>query len=133
MCEYVNFEYVNFELNINIMRHRRFWAAKIVGFALLFVIAAGLFSWVVMALWNGVLVPSVSGVKVISWVQALGILVLSKILFGGFRGRGGWRRGRGGFWNKEMREKWSTMTPEEKNRMRQEWRDRCRTWGKENV
>ena len=111
------------------MTHRRFWVAKIAGFIILFAVGVLLFGWIVMSLWNGVLVPSVSGVKTISWVQAMGILVLSKIFFGGFGGRG-WRRGRGGYWNKEMREKWRTMTPDEKDKMRQEWRDRCRTWGK---
>lgn len=38
---------------------------------------------VVMLLWNAIL-PEVTGVKVINYWQAMGILVLSKILFGGF-------------------------------------------------
>ena len=52
-----------------------------------FAIAAGifLFGWVVMQLWNGIL-PSVLGVNTITFWQAIGILVLSKILFGGFKG-----------------------------------------------
>lgn len=111
------------------MTLRKFGVAKIIGFTLLFIGGVLLFSWAVMALWNGVLVSSVAGVRSISFIQALGILVLSKILFGFGGGRGWRRRGYGGYWNKEMKEKWTTMTPEEKDRMKQEWRNRCRNWG----
>ncbi len=45
--------------------------------------------FVVMALWNWLLPNLFVGVHEISYVQALGVLVLSKILFGGFRGHGG--------------------------------------------
>lgn len=51
------------------------------------------FGMVVMGLWNAIM-PAVLGVKTISFRQALGIFLLSKILFGGFGGgrqRGGWR------------------------------------------
>ena len=44
-----------------------------------------LISAIVMFLWNGIL-PAVIGVKTITFWQAMGILVLSKILFGGFKG-----------------------------------------------
>ena len=40
---------------------------------------------ILMWLWNCIL-PDVIGVKIINYWQAMGILVLSKILFGGFRG-----------------------------------------------
>ena len=53
--------------------------------------AAAVLGWVVMMLWNAV-VPTVFVVgRVIDYWHALGLLVLSRILFGGFRGRGGWR------------------------------------------
>ena len=45
-----------------------------------------LFSGLVMLLWNGIL-PAVLHVSAITLWQAAGILLLSKILFGGFRGR----------------------------------------------
>lgn len=44
--------------------------------------------WVVMVLWNWLLPALFVGVREIGYVQALGVLVLSKILFGGFRGHG---------------------------------------------
>ncbi len=43
-------------------------------------------SIVVMLLWNALL-PAIFGVKAITFLQAAGLLILSKILFGGFRHR----------------------------------------------
>ncbi|WP_338868153.1 hypothetical protein WBJ53_16780 [Spirosoma sp. SC4-14] len=115
---------------------------RFLGFAILFLSLVG---WIVMALWNALL-PSILGVSAISWVQALGLLLLSRILFGGFGGRGFGSRGFGGQrygsgsrgrfgsaryeWKQKMAERWSQMTPEQRQQMRQQWRDRCRQWGR---
>ena len=40
-----------------------------------------LFSWPVMALWNGCLVDAVSGINEITWLQAWGLSVLCNLLF----------------------------------------------------
>ena len=48
----------------------------------------------VMLLWNW-LTPSLFGWNDISYLQALGLLVLSHLLFGGFRGRCGHGHSRG--------------------------------------
>jgi hypothetical protein len=40
-----------------------------------------LFSWPVMALWNGCFVGAVEGVKEISWLQAWGLQFLFALLF----------------------------------------------------
>jgi hypothetical protein len=45
------------------------------------VVLSFLFSWPVMALWNGCLVDAVSGVKEITWLQAWGLSVLCNLLF----------------------------------------------------
>ncbi|MFT3910017.1 MAG: hypothetical protein QM737_11360 [Ferruginibacter sp.] len=87
------------------------------------IIACLAFSAAVMGLWNAIL-PEVLGVKAISFVQAVGILILSKILFGGFRGGGGWAAHKRGRWM-EMQEKMATMTPEEREKFKAEWRNRC--------
>lgn len=77
----------------------------------------------VMLLWNAVL-PEVLGVKALNYGQALGLLVLARILFGGFRG--GPPRGRKPpFANPEMRQKWMKMNPDERARFREEWKKRC--------
>jgi hypothetical protein len=107
---------------------RSFWFRRIAGFILIAVAAILLFSFIVMSLWNNILTAVIS-VPAITFGQALGILVLSKILFGGFRGGGGWR-GRGGRWGQEMKDKWQKMTPEEQEKFKYEWRSRCSRWGK---
>lgn len=90
-----------------------------------FIAAVFLFGAIVMGLWNAIL-PAVIGVKAINLWQALGILTLSKILFGGFHG--GWRgKYRNGRWI-EMKEKFAAMTPEEKEKFKSEWKNRCATW-----
>jgi hypothetical protein len=77
------------------------------------------FSAAVMFLWNGVL-PAVFHIGTITIWQAMGILVLSKLLFGrrGARGHGGWRG------KKLMFGKWEQMTPEEREMF--SGRMRCR-------
>lgn len=108
---------------------KKFWARKVAGFILIAALAVVVFGFVVMGLWNTVLV-AVLPVHAVTFGQALGILVLSKILFGGgFRGRGGWRGG--GSWREKMREKCAQMTPEEQEKFKQEWRNKCRRWGRD--
>lgn len=100
---------------------RTFWIRKAAGFILIAIAVILLLTYIVMTLWNQILTP-VLNVRSINFAQALGILVLSKILFGGFRG--GWG-GRGRHWNSEMRTKWQNMTAEEKEKFKQQWRNRC--------
>ena len=77
--------------------------------------------WIVMQLWNW-LVPSIVGWRTITFWQALGLLLLSRILVGG-HGLGGGRRGR---CRHRMRDHWESLTPEERERFRQKMRER---WG----
>lgn len=78
------------------------------------------FGWVVTSLWNAILVPA-AGAGVISFWQGLGLLVLSRILVGGFGGgRGGGRWG-----NRPSKQKWAAMSEDEKLRFKQEWQRRC--------
>jgi len=87
--------------------------------AVIGVLAVTVFGFLVMYLWNW-LGPAVFGLHEINFWQALGLLVLSKILFGGFRGRSGSR-----YWRGRMRERWERMTPEERERFRQGIAGRC--------
>jgi hypothetical protein len=70
-------------------------------------------SLVVMSLWNW-LMPAIFGWRAITWAQALGLLVLSKILFGGFHKHVGGGRA----WKRHMAERWAQMSPEERERFR---------------
>ena len=88
----------------------------------------GLFALAVRGLWNGVL-TDVLDVKVITYWQALGLLVLGRIFFGGFPGR------RGGPWGPPWRrhmmmKRWESLTPEQREQMRAEMRRRFGDWPK---
>ncbi len=77
-------------------------------------------SFLVMSLWN-VTMPAIFAVRTISFWQALGLLALSKILFGGFRphARGNPR------WRRRMMDRWEQMTPEEREKFKQGMRHGC--------
>ena len=98
-------------------RHRMFRVLKFVAFAVL--AAAGL-GFVILSLWNW-LMPAIFGLRLITFWQALGLLVLAKILFGRVGGGPG-RRMR---WRHRMTERWNQMTPEERERFRQGMKGRC--------
>ncbi len=100
---------------------RRAW--RIVKFVLMAAAILAVVSFIVMWLWNW-LVPAVFGGHAISYWQALGILILSKILFGGFRGRPG-----PPVWRRRMMRRWARMTPEEREKFRQAMRARCANFG----
>src|SRR6201993_5421078 len=93
------------------MRKKRFIRAlKFLPIAVLFV---ALFGLIVMSLWNW-LMPVLFGWKVVTFWQAIGLVILSKILFGGFRGGP-----TGMHWRHRMMERWDKMTPEERERFRE--------------
>jgi Ca2+/H+ antiporter, TMEM165/GDT1 family len=73
----------------------------------------------VKLLWNYTLPPITNAGEIDYW-RALGLLVLSRLLFGWPRGGGGWR-GKGGHW----REKWAQMSDEDRVKFKEEWRRRC--------
>ncbi len=88
--------------------------------AVIATLALGVFSFLVMSLWN-VLMPTIFALKAITFWQALGLLILSKLLFGGFRGFG-----RGGpMWRRRMFDRWEQMTPDERKRFKEGMRGRC--------
>ena len=102
---------------------KKFWIKKGILILIFGTAAVLLFGYIVMLLWNGILPAVVNGVKAISFLQALGILVLSKILFGGFGGRGRWRGSPA--WKEKMKSRFDKMTPEEKEK----FKAKCRHWG----
>jgi hypothetical protein len=79
---------------------------------------AALVGLVVMSLWNW-LMPALFAARPLTFWQALGLMVLARLLFGGFRGRPG-----GGGWRRRMRERWEEMTPEEREHFRAAMRRR---------
>jgi hypothetical protein len=71
---------------------------------------------VVLHLWNW-LAPNLLGLHPITFWQAIGVLVLCRILFGGF-GHGGPRRSH---WRHRMHERFDRMKPEEREEMFRRW------------
>jgi Ca2+/H+ antiporter, TMEM165/GDT1 family len=105
---------------------RGFWILKGVKVLVIIAVVLGVVSFLVMSLWNG-LVPALFDGPVLTYWQALGLLVLARLLFGGFRPHGPGRWGRGGGWH-GARAHWEQMTPEERERFRSRFRD-CRFGG----
>lgn len=93
------------------------WIGKMVVLGIIAIVA---FTLVTMYLWNWLVPVLFSGPQINFW-QTIGLLVLSKILFSGFgKGKshdhGPWR----GYW----KEKWSGMTPEERERFKQKMKNK---------
>ena len=74
---------------------------------------------IVMHLWNWLL-PPLFGWREITFWQALGLLALCRILFGGH----GWHRSGRSSFRQRMRERCDNMTPEEREQFRQRMRER---------
>ena len=93
---------------------------KFVMIAILCVVVLALFGFVVKGLWNW-LTPPLFGFKTIGYWQAVGLVVLARLLFGGVRGGR-----RCGYRHQGMKERWQQMTPEEREKFR-EW---FQGWGR---
>jgi hypothetical protein len=100
---------------------RKLKPLKLLFFAAMFVVFAGAASWIVMYLWNTIL-ADLTSIKPISFWKAAGLLVLSKIIFGGFGGRKKrWKNSKSKHW----REKWMNMSGEERQEAKSRWKAYC--------
>jgi uncharacterized membrane protein len=75
---------------------------------------------IVMHLWNWLL-PGLFGWRLLTFWQAVGLLVLCRILFGSHGFRGGHRSRVRERIKERMEERWQHMTPEEREKARQRW------------
>jgi hypothetical protein len=100
------------------MRRRLIFLAPLAILGLLLFIAIG--GEIVSLLWNWLL-PPIFGWRQITFWQAIGILALCRILFGGLGLHGSARS----TFRRRMAERWQHMTPEERERFRQGMRGRC--------
>ena len=91
---------------------------RYVAWPVLGLLAVAVLSGVVMLLWNAVAPALFGDARQIDYLHALGLLVLCRILFGGFRGHGGWH-------GRNRWQKWQAMTPEEREQFH-----RRGPWGK---
>ena len=99
---------------------RKTWLLRGLKFVLLGALAVAALGAVVMGLWNW-LMPELFGWRVLGFWQAVGLLVLSKILLGGLRGGSGHRMQ----WRARMQERWERMTDEERAQFREGMRRHC--------
>jgi hypothetical protein len=86
----------------------------VLGLAVFVALGGGIVMW----LWNALLPPLFGWPQVTFW-QAVGLLALCRILFGGF----GFRGSHGRSWHRRDG-RWERMTPEDRERFRQGIRDR---------
>jgi hypothetical protein len=103
---------------------KAWWMLKALKFVAVVAVGMLLLGYVVMALWNA-LVPDIFHGPLITFWQAVGMLFLSHILlrgWGPWRHANGWGRDR---WKHRFEEKLSAMTPEERDKFKEEWRRRC--------
>jgi hypothetical protein len=103
---------------------RRFWMMKGLAFIVLAPLFVAALTVVVMLLWNA-LIPSLFAGPILGFWQAAGLLVLCRVLFGGFRPHGhhpNWR-------HRAWRARWHRMSPEDRDRFRdgfRRWKDMSR-------
>ena len=101
---------------------RRNKPLRILTIALFALLGAGVFGLLVKSLWNW-LMPMLFGVRPITFWQAWGVLILSRILLGSFHGgRSHDRHARA-----RLLDRWERMTPEERAKFRERLRHR---WGR---
>lgn len=91
-------------------------------------LVAGLFgiSAIVMWLWNFV-IPPVTGFSVISYWQAMGLFLLSRILFGGFKFRRHHQQGKEHIQQAHaaFKDRFMEMNEDEKLQFKNQWKSRC--------
>lgn len=81
--------------------------------SIMMLVAIVALGWLVMWLWNWIVPSLFIGAHSIDYLRAIGLLVLCRILFGGFHGHdhGGWHH------HKHM-QRWEKMTDEEKEKFK---------------
>ena len=98
---------------------------KMIIIPLFFIGIVALLIWGLMHLWNW-LVPAVFGWSTITYWQAAGLLLLSKILFGGFGGhhKCHCKNGHENGWKHKFKNKWMVMSAEDKKRWESKFSDK---------
>ena len=99
-------------------RHRGFRALWIFAIAGIILLKAG----AVLLLWNN-LIPELFHGPEVTFLQAIELVVLAKILFG-FRGGMHWGGRFGGGHRRHWHRHWSNMTPEEREKVREHLKHR---------
>jgi len=98
--------------------------SKYILWPIFFIAMGAAMTVVVMLLWNW-LMPILFGLTIITLWEALGILILSKILFGGHMGKRGHGCHCGGNshygWKHKFKNKWQDLSEEDKKKGESRW------------
>lgn len=86
--------------------------------ALMVAVGIAALGWLVMLLWNWLMPALFVGAQQVDYWQALGILLLSKILFGGGHGH----------WKSRRQQHWESMSPEEREQLKEQFKSRWGNW-----
>lgn len=97
--------------------------AKCLRMAVMIAVGIAALGWLVMLLWNWLMPSLFMGAQQVDYCQALGILLLSKILFGNCHGHG---RCHG------RHQQWENMSPEEREQMKGHFKSRWSKWCSSN-
>ena len=110
------------------------WIIRGIGFTILVAIGITAFGFVFMHLWNW-LMPAIFGLGEITWFQGIGLLILGKMLFGGWRSKWGHGHCGGGYcgggygyrggWKNKWKEKMMNMSPEEREKFKMKMKEKC--------
>ncbi len=105
-------------MNTRFKQRRKFLMFPLIAMA--FIFTGG---YAVMFLWNAILPMVIISIGKLTYMQAVGLLVLCRILFGGFKGRGHCGHNYSGGYG--WREKMMGMNEEEREKFKSEWKERC--------
>jgi len=94
------------------------WIKRGIFFGIAAVAGAFALGFIVMHLWNWLMPEIFAGAKIITYCQAFGILILSRILFGGWKHRGSGCHGHRGYWRHRFKGNWQVMSEEEREKFR---------------
>lgn len=93
-----------------------YWFFKGVKFLVLFALFIAAMGWVVMELWN-MFVPGITGWQELTYVNALLLMLLVKLLVG-FKSYGGY------YMQHKFKNKWSNLSEEEREALRAKFKNR---------
>lgn len=109
------------------LKRSRCFRMGMLGKGLAVLLCIGVMGAAVMLLWNWLMPSLIPGVQELTFWRALGLLVLCRILFGGFRGKHHWQEKK-----RRIRARWEGMTPEERERFQSHFQSRFGMFGCRN-
>lgn len=100
--------------------------AKGIGLGVLMVAMFFVLVFVFQYIWN-MTIPAVFGLREISYTQAVGLLIISRMLIGGFGFR--WANsGKQKFWRERVKMKMRNMSEEEREEFKRRLSQKCKEW-----